>query len=77
MEANNAHPCLVQPNFSPGDYVLGAEPRLFQHKLTFVWKEPYQVDKVFDNHTLRVNSCPDQCSLTNGYVDDNSCLISE
>jgi hypothetical protein len=24
--------------------------------LTLVWKGPYQVDKVFDNHTLRVNS---------------------
>jgi hypothetical protein len=21
--------------------------------------------------------CPDQCSLTNSYVDDNSCLICE
>jgi hypothetical protein len=46
----------VQPNFSPGDYVLRAEPNCVQHKLTLIWKEPYQVDKVFDNHTLRVNS---------------------
>jgi hypothetical protein len=56
MEAHNAHTHLVQPNFSPGDYVLRAEPKRFQHKLTLVWKGPYQVDKVFDNHTLRVNS---------------------
>jgi hypothetical protein len=60
MEAHNAHTHLVQPNFSPGDYVLRAEPKRFRHKLTLVWKGPYQVDKVFDNHTLRVNS------LTNG-----------
>jgi hypothetical protein len=56
MEAHNAHTHLVQPNFSPGDYVLRAEPKRFQHKLTLVWKGPYQVDKVFDNHTIRVNS---------------------
>jgi hypothetical protein len=56
MEAHNAHTHLVQPNFSPGDYVLRAEPKRFQHKLTLVWKGPYQVDNVFDNHTLRVNS---------------------
>jgi hypothetical protein len=56
MEAHNAHTHLVQPNFSPGDCVLRAEPKPFQHKLTLVWKGPYQVDKVFDNHTLRVNS---------------------
>jgi hypothetical protein len=47
---------IVQPNFSPGDYVLRAEPKRFQHKLTLVWKGLYQVDKDFDNHTLRVNS---------------------
>jgi hypothetical protein len=56
MEAHNAHTHLVQPNFSPGDFVLKSGPRRFQHKLTLVWKGPYQVDKVFDNHTLRVNS---------------------
>jgi hypothetical protein len=56
MEAHHAHTHLVQPNFSPGDYVLRAEPRRFQHKLTLVWKGPYQVDKFFDNHILRVNS---------------------
>jgi hypothetical protein len=56
MEAHIAHTHLVQPNFSPSDYVLGAEPKRFQHKLTLVWKGPYQFDKVFDNHTLRVNS---------------------
>jgi hypothetical protein len=36
--------------------VLRAEPKRVQHKLTLIWKGPYQVDKVFDNHTLRVNS---------------------
>jgi hypothetical protein len=56
MKAHNAHIHLVQPIFSPGDYVLRAEPRRFHHKLTLVWKGPYQVDRVFDNHTLRVNS---------------------
>jgi hypothetical protein len=57
MEVHNyAHTHLVQPNFSPGDYVLRAELKRFQHKLSLVWKEPYQVDKVFDNHTPRVNS---------------------
>jgi Integrase core domain/Integrase zinc binding domain len=56
MEAYNAHTHLKQQNFSPGNYVLRAEPKLFQHKLTLVWKGPYQVDKVFDIHTLRVNS---------------------
>jgi hypothetical protein len=56
MEAHNAHTHLVQPNFSPGDYVFRAEPKRFQHKLTLVWQGPYQVDKIFDNHTLRVNS---------------------
>jgi hypothetical protein len=56
MEAHNAHTHLMQPNFSPGDYILRAEQRRFQHNLTLVWKGPYQVDKVFDNHTLRVNS---------------------
>jgi hypothetical protein len=54
MEAHNAHTHLVQPNFSPGDYVLRAEPRRFQHKLTLIWKGLYHADKVFDNHTLRV-----------------------
>jgi hypothetical protein len=56
MVAHNANTHLVQPNFSPGDYVLRAEPKRVQHKLTLIWKCPYQVDKVFDNHTLRVNS---------------------
>jgi hypothetical protein len=61
VEAHNAHTHLVLPNFSPGDYVLRAEPKRFQHKLTLVWKGPYQVDKVFDNHTLRVKQ-PNQRS---------------
>jgi hypothetical protein len=56
MEAQNAHTHLGQPNFSAGDNVLRAEPRRFQYKLTLVWKGPYQGDKVFDNHTLCVNS---------------------
>jgi hypothetical protein len=56
MEAHNANTHLVQPNFCVGDYVLRAEPKRVQHKLTLIWKGPYQVDKVFDNHTLRVNS---------------------
>jgi hypothetical protein len=56
METRNANTHLVQPNFFPGDYVLRAEPKRVQHKLTLIWKGPYQVDKVFDNHTLRVNS---------------------
>jgi hypothetical protein len=55
MEAHNANTHLVQPNFSPGDYVLRAEPKRVQHKLTIIWKGPYQVDKAFWNHTLRVN----------------------
>jgi hypothetical protein len=56
MEAHIAHTHLVQPNFSPGNYVLRAEPKRFQHKLTLVWQCPYQVDKVFDNRTFRVNN---------------------
>jgi hypothetical protein len=56
MEAHNANTHLVQPNFCVGDYVLRAEPKRVQHKLTLIWKGPYQVDKVFDSHTLRVNS---------------------
>jgi hypothetical protein len=56
MEAHNANTHLVQPNFYVGDYVLRAEPKRVQHKLTLIWRGPYQVDKVFDNHTLRVNS---------------------
>jgi hypothetical protein len=56
MEAQNANTHVVQPNFSPGDYVLRAEPKRVQHKLSLVWKGPYQVDKVYDNNTLRVNS---------------------
>jgi hypothetical protein len=32
---------------------------------------------VFCTYVLRVFCRPDQCSLTNSYVDDNSCLISE
>jgi hypothetical protein len=56
MEAHNAKTHLVQPNFSRGDYVLRAEPKRVLHKLTLIWKGPYQVDKVFDNLTLRVNS---------------------
>jgi hypothetical protein len=55
MEAHNANTHLVQPNFSPGDYVSRAEPKMLQHKLTLIWNGPYQVDEVFDNHTLRVN----------------------
>jgi hypothetical protein len=56
MEAHNANTQLVQPNFSPGDYVVRAEPKMVQHKLALIWKGPYQVGQVFDNHTLRVNS---------------------
>jgi hypothetical protein len=56
MEAHNTNTHLVQPNFFPGGYVLRAEPKSVQHKLTLIWKGPYQVDEVFDNHTLRVNS---------------------
>jgi hypothetical protein len=56
MQAHNAHTHIVQPNFTSGDYVLRAEPKRFQHELTLVWKGPYQVDRVFDNHALRVNS---------------------
>jgi hypothetical protein len=36
--------------------VLRAEPKRVQHKLPLIWKCPYQVDKIFDNHTVRVNS---------------------
>jgi hypothetical protein len=36
MEAQNAYTHLVQPNFSPGDFVLKAEPRRSQHKLILV-----------------------------------------
>jgi hypothetical protein len=56
MEARNANTHLVQLKFSSGDYVLRAEPKRVQHKLTLLWKGPYQVDKVFNSHTLRVNS---------------------
>jgi hypothetical protein len=56
MEAHNANTHLVQANFYVGDYVFRAEPKRVQHKLTLIGKGPYQVDKVFDNHTLRVNS---------------------
>jgi hypothetical protein len=56
MEAHNANTHVVQPNFYVDDYVLRAEPKRVQHKLTLVWKGPYQGDKVFDNHTLCVNS---------------------
>jgi hypothetical protein len=56
MEAHNANTHLVQLNFYVGDYVLRAEPKRVQHKLTLIWKGPYQVDKVSDNHTLRINS---------------------
>jgi hypothetical protein len=56
MEAHNANTHLVQPNFCVGDYVLRAEPKRIQHKLTLIWKGPYQVEKIFDNYTLRVNS---------------------
>jgi hypothetical protein len=56
MEAHTANTHLAQPNFSPGDFVLRAEPKMVQHKLTLIWKGPYQIDKVFDNHTLRANS---------------------
>jgi hypothetical protein len=56
MYAHNANTHLVQPNFPPGDYVLRAEPKRVHHKLTLIWKGPYQVYKVFDNHTLRVSS---------------------
>jgi hypothetical protein len=41
MEAHNANTHLVQPNFSPGDYVLRAEPKRVQHELTLLWKGPY------------------------------------
>jgi hypothetical protein len=34
----------------------GLSRSAFSKYLTFVWKGPYQVDKIFDNHTLRVNS---------------------
>jgi hypothetical protein len=34
-----------------------------KHKLTLVWKGPYQVDKVFDNHTLRVTSLINGCQF--------------
>jgi hypothetical protein len=36
MEAHNANAHLIQPNFSPGDYVLRAEPKRVQHKLTLI-----------------------------------------
>jgi hypothetical protein len=56
MQTHNANTYLVQPNFAPGDYKLRAEPKKVQHKLSLIWKGPYQVDKVYDNNTLRVNS---------------------
>jgi hypothetical protein len=56
MEAHNANTHLVQPNFAPGLYVRRAEPKRVQHKLSLIWKGPYQVDKVYDDNTLRVNS---------------------
>jgi hypothetical protein len=64
MEAQNANTHLVQPNFFPGDYVLRAEPQRVQQKLTLIWKGPYQVDKCFDNPTLRVNSLVNGPSLS-------------
>jgi hypothetical protein len=56
MESHEADTHLLQHNFGRGDYVLRAEAKRVQHKLTIIWKGPYQVDKVFDNHTFRVNS---------------------
>jgi hypothetical protein len=56
MEAHKVNTHLVQPNFCVGDYVLRAEPKRVQPKLILIWKGPYKVDKVFDNHTLGVNS---------------------
>jgi hypothetical protein len=56
MEAHNANTHLVQPNFAPGDYVLRAEPKRVQHKLSLIWKGPYKVDTVYDNNTLCVSS---------------------
>jgi hypothetical protein len=56
MEAHNANMHLVQPNFAPGENVLRAEPNQVQHMLSLIWKGPYQVDKVYNNNTLRVNS---------------------
>jgi hypothetical protein len=56
MEAHNVNTHLVQPNFAPGDDVVRAEPKRVQRKLSLIWKGPYQVKKVYDNNTLRVNS---------------------
>jgi hypothetical protein len=38
MEVYNANTHLVQQNFSPGDYVLRADPKRVQHKLKLIWK---------------------------------------
>jgi hypothetical protein len=55
MEGNsNFH--LVRPNFSRSDSVLRAEPKRVQHKMSLIWTRVQQVDSIFDNHTLRVNS---------------------
>jgi hypothetical protein len=56
MEAHNASTHLVQPNFSTGNYVLRAEPKRVQHKLSHFWTDPYQFDNVYDNNILRVSS---------------------
>jgi hypothetical protein len=36
--------------------MCSAEPNRFKHKLTLIWRGPYQVDKFFDNHTFCVIS---------------------
>jgi hypothetical protein len=54
MEAHNADTYLVQPNCAPGDYVLRAEPKRVQHKLSLICEGPPQVDKVYDNNILRI-----------------------
>jgi hypothetical protein len=76
IQNHNDKTHVWSPNFQVEDYVLAAEHRKSgMSKLQVKWKGMRRVASVESDYVLFCR--PDQCSLTNSYVDNNSSLISE
>jgi hypothetical protein len=59
-------------NVTPITVVASIDPELLKNLIDMEEIDANSLDDCTDVFCL-----PDQCSLTNSYVDDNSCLISE
>jgi hypothetical protein len=66
-------------NVTPITVVASIDPEFLENLIDMEKIDADSVDDCTDESMMEflVFCRPEQCSLTNSYVDDNSCLISE